>query len=412
MAQKKRQCNMTRRKEEKYCAEHLVVLGRSSIEKQGRDRKRVPCPLDPKHSVWEDQVKNHVKKCSAKRQLEKPTSNWFKEDHNLVGCDAQDSLQAFRDRVGDLDYDKWIPMIRKVYEKVKHEPVRRAIESDSALESRLMELENQKHALQQSSLIGHMKKVGALDRNNVIAEFGCGRGELSRYVCRAMSMDTMDPRDSQDDDDHDSKNRKGGAQKHWLIDRAGPRLKLDSKLVKDFEESGASGEHPIVARTKVDIKDLYIDGEVLEQLGFGKHDKVSAVSKHLCGCATDLTLECLNKSSCKVGAIAIALCCRQLCSYETYPLTGRDWLKENGIDSEGFHSIARMSSWAVCGRRPQPTVHKSGLDYDQREEIGLMCRRIIDYGRVISLRKQGYKVELVQYVDSDISLENVCLLAN
>ncbi len=44
-------------------------------------------------------------------------------------------------------------------------------------------------------------------------------------------------------------------------------------------------------------------------------------------------------------------------------------------------------------------------------EIGFKCKRLIDYGRVLFLREQGYNASLYYYVDRDVTLENCLLVA-
>lgn len=55
--------------------------------------------------------------------------------------------------------------------------------------------------------------------------------------------------------------------------------------------------------------------------------------------------------------------------------------------------------------------HFSGLDHKQREVIGFKCKRVIDAGRVQYLKKFGFDVKLVYYVDAVTSLENCALIA-
>jgi tRNA:m4X modification enzyme len=82
-------------------------------------------------------------------------------------------------------------------------------------------------------------------------------------------------------------------------------------------------------------------------------DRISgtvAISKHLCGCATDLTLRCLlnyRKTGGDIKGIVIALCCHQLCTYESY--INREYLTTNSISKELFEYIALVSTWAICG---------------------------------------------------------------
>ena len=51
------------------------------------------------------------------------------------------------------------------------------------------------------------------------------------------------------------------------------------------------------------------------------------------------------------------------------------------------------------------------LTPEDREEIGVMCKRLIDEGRLRYLRDQGFNSHLVIYIDKAQSLENVALLA-
>ena len=425
---KNRQCNLTRRAAEIYCPEHL--LHASTGSSKDSKRTRIACPLDPNHSVWKDQVKHHITKCQ-KRDLGFPNDPWFKLNcnvgNNVVGENDDYSKEECDD--GQLNWSKWVEILNKVYSQVQHEPIPRIIKQHKGLKDRLQELENQKHAIQQSSLIGHMDDNGIVDynKNNLIIEFGCGRAELSRYLAKSLMIKSLEKTNSK---------TKTSQQRYLLIDRAGPRNKLDGKIIDDYETDQDAVSRklpcPIVRRIKIDIKDLRLDGAIESILGNSDNGNVVAVSKHLCGCATDLTLTSLTNSrivnqcdnDVKFGGLTIALCCRQLCTYETYNLTGRQWLQNHCIDREGFKVILRMTSWAVCGSRrkqgkPQEINnndndnknHASGLNEKQRFEMGLKARRIIDYGRILGLRHAGFTAQLVEYVDSTTSLENVCLIA-
>lgn len=357
---------------------------------------------------------------------------------------SQNEAQPEKTEDESIDYKQWYQKLTEFFDKflAQHEPERQVL-SHKGLEKRLQQLENPKHATQQGSLIGHMEKIGLLDnrhlegtpRDNVIVEFGCGRGELSRYVSRAQLFPTEDEKSKT------ISYNPNELRKFLLIDRAGPRMKFDSKLLKDYneesEETRAGVPEPWIERLRVDIKDLNLN-KALELL-FSKEEStsdrksVSAISKHLCGCATDLTLQCLANntvfpqsqstfSSHRLEGIVIALCCRHLCSYEMYPLAGRQFLKDHQIAStpQEFKVLAKMTSWAVCGRRDpnKPETndgnngqHPSGLEVEERERAGLLARRCIDYGRLVAVRDLGLSANLYEYVSPEVSLENVALVA-
>ncbi|CAN6675081.1 tRNA:m(4)X modification enzyme Trm13p [Trichomonascus vanleenenianus] len=397
---------MTRKADERFCAEHLK-------EQNTHGRKRVPCPVSPGHTVWEDQVHHHVPKCKAAGEV--PRDKWFKLDYNL--SDKSEDKPKLSEITAE-DYRKWAEKAAKLYDSIK-EPITREVLDHPGLASRLSELQNQKHAIQQASLIGHMDKHGLLSDDAVVAEFGCGRGELSRYIARSQVLNQLSRHCAV-----------VGGQKYLLVDRAGPRNKLDGKIAKDLEEletpATSQKQTPQVERSKIDIKDLNLGTAVSELFG-GTCQPVSIVSKHLCGCATDLTLRCLANAGEAVAlrGVAIALCCRQLCNFGMYPDAGRVWLQEHGITAEGFAVLAKMTSWAVCGTRRHngseetSAHHPSGYSEAERQAIGHKVRRVIDYGRLLAVRGServgtaaGYDARLIEYVDPSVSLENICLLVH
>ncbi|KAK5870398.1 hypothetical protein PBY51_025035 [Eleginops maclovinus] len=94
-----------------------------------------------------------------------------------------------------------------------------------------------------------------------------------------------------------------------------------------------------------------------------------------------------------------------------------------------------MSSWATCGMRPanqdapcqDPTTHRgeeeehepaeetdavSGfLPVEEREQVGRLCKQLIDGGRIHFLQQRGFNSKLTRYVSSQVTLENILLTA-
>mmetsp|Transcript_10370 Transcript_10370/g.19878 ORF Transcript_10370/g.19878 Transcript_10370/m.19878 type:complete len:97 (-) Transcript_10370:166-456(-) len=50
-------------------------------------------------------------------------------------------------------------------------------------------------------------------------------------------------------------------------------------------------------------------------------------------------------------------------------------------------------------------------EFSQREkkEIGAMCKRMIDYGRIAFLRRLGFNCTLIRYVPANVTTENILL---
>lgn len=160
----------------------------------------------------------------------------------------------------------------------------------------------------------------------------------------------------------------------------------------------------------------------------------------------------------KLAGVLVALCCHHRCNWPH--LVGKEFFTSLGFSPTEFHIISLMSSWAVCGMRPQKVVssdsthtdtsHKDSCctpsnfvsddhvpsveaaspyptmeDIDKvkgrqtplgyvphpKEPIGLKCKTLIDASRVWYLRQHGFDARLVYFVDQSTSLENVLLIA-
>ncbi len=405
-----RQCSMTRRKNERFCALHLSADLNSQLQndinmsnKNESWKKRVQCPYGPNHTVRVDQYKKHLKRC-PNRPIQ-PKESWYKNDYNL-------SEPITEDIFIDINYSKWIPIVKETFKRLQLdiEEIPEEILTHEGLNNRMSELEVQKHAVQQSSLIGHMEQMQLLDSNNLYIEFGCGRAELSRYVAQAIYLKHTTVKNC-------------NKLRFLLIDRDSCRMKMDTKIIKDYkmlitDHDDNKCKEPKVERIRADIKDVIFD-EAVKLTSPIENQPFIAISKHLCGAATDLTIKCLENhrdSNYIFKAFIVALCCRQKCSYSCFPSIGKKLLLKHGIDMEGFNSIKKMTSWALCGRRQHMehdddgNDHPSGLTIHEREIVGDMCRRIIDYTRVESIKSNGWDAKLVKYVKSDVSKENVCML--
>jgi tRNA:m4X modification enzyme len=106
-----------------------------------------------------------------------------------------------------------------------------------------------------------------------------------------------------------------------LVDRAAVRHKADRELSK--------APHCTFARIKSDIADVSLQ-RVTELQG----KRIVAVSKHLCGGATDLALRAVKIASTPgegataidVHGIAIATCCHHRCTWDQY--VSQAWFTE------------------------------------------------------------------------------------
>lgn len=217
----------------------------------------------------------------------------------------------------------------------EYEEPQEQIKKNEFMESnRLIELSNtiKKHAKQQSSLIQNLFDVELIPSGKIM-EFGCGRAEFSRYINQTIINN--DPYQLQDD-----------LPKYVLIDRGSNRMKFDKKFQDDLMALSKNPEKVkqriAIDRLKLDIKDLKLS-TVIEE-----HDGCLAISKHLCGVATDLTLRCLQNcieetnGKFKLQGICIAMCCRHVCN-------ARDYINPDYIKSflESKHSQINYKTFLV-----------------------------------------------------------------
>lgn len=435
---KNRQCGMTRSSLNNYCSEHLNLyklevgnnlhnpnLNVGNGKEIQDQRKRIPCPLDPKHTVWENQLNKHMKKCNKFKLI-------HSNDDNIFYCkDLNRGQISYTPNETDND----TPTIDQIVQTAKvllnildsnyfNELSTRFKNNKFMNDNRLKELSNQKHALQQGSLIQNLfEYMGDLSNENnsndtsksTIIEFGCGKAEFSRYLNNCYLNNSR------------FKFSKINPPNFILIDRASNRLKFDSKIIKDTLEITKNIE-PKIDRIRIDIKDLKLDAVVSNNNH--NNSKQIVISKHLCGVATDLTLRCLvnsKESLPNLNSMVIAMCCRHVCQARDY--INPDFIKilikqfDCKLDYNTFFScLKKICSWATNGRRhdvqdmDKVTVGENDweITVKQREQIGLCARRIIDQGRLIWVKENlpNRNVELIKYCPKNISLENCAIILN
>ncbi|CAG8487121.1 2237_t:CDS:2 [Diversispora eburnea] len=357
-------------------------------------RERIPCPYDLSH------------KCNSRP---KPNPPYFTLNINCTLPIPQNEERFSLSELNNESLKKLIANVNNWYDQF-------------AQEIKTLILDHEAETRQ-------MARLNLLQEEKCFIEFGSGKGELSYFTKLAVK-------------DHEGKSN------FILIDRKITRCKFDS-AIRDATEKKS-----IVKRIEIDIKDLD-----LSKLDIIKNKKIVAFSKHLCGSATDITLKSLvnySKSDMEkkpIDGIIIALCCHQLCQYHMYPY--HEFLQEIGITKADFKGICAMSSWAICGQRPDKCkednnenkddgdskeknknliknddeeehfyhdsmefteedntrLHYSGLDYHTREALGYKCKRILDFGRYKYLKENGFETELIYYVEPETSLENLALIA-
>ena len=66
---KNRYCKMVPGKNQKYCGEHIMNESGNDLP---ANKLRVPCPIDPSHTCFQNQLKKHLAICNARLEDQPP----------------------------------------------------------------------------------------------------------------------------------------------------------------------------------------------------------------------------------------------------------------------------------------------------------------------------------------------------
>ncbi|XP_066349794.1 tRNA:m(4)X modification enzyme TRM13-like [Miscanthus floridulus] len=423
---KRRHCANSSLPSSQYCGNHLP----ESASGAGR---RVPCPVDPSHTVLEENLEAHVGKCPLKKQVAALTAQpYYSKGINSgagePGCGVTSAeKRAAVYRLTEEEFRSLLGKIRSVHAAASA-AIRESYLITGACDKWMSGQVDrkvpyqEKHVAQQASIVGNMEAFGLLRKGSdevvdgenaavsaqAVVEFGAGRGYLTQVLVDCYGITNV-----------------------FLVERRSYKLKADRSLRQN--------EDVTLERLRIDIEDLKLHGiEALRGLQY------LAIGKHLCGPATDMTMMCClperydqteENGKHSLQGLALATCCHHLCQWKHY--TNKSFLLGLGITEEEFHAMTWFSSWAVDGDHSYPDSpvevedtssevrELEKLDQEiigieriirsipagERASLGSMCKDIIDTGRLLWLGQKGLVADLVSYVPSKISPENRLLIA-
>ena len=349
---KKRFCKLAPMPDSEYCGEHQPA---GVVTKRGR---RVPCPYDPSHSVFETDLPGHLPICNSR-----PRENAYAtEDVNLV----QDRSTGLSERLSIIGNEDLVHRIVGIVE-----PFVERFLQDTPLNAPEVFKDLPRNDAQTKGI------AIQLDTSNIgdysLVEVGAGKAKLAhQFVLQ---------------------NKSNLPKRVYLIDRSRPRAKMDRKI----ENLCGHAE-----RIDCDLKDVDFVKLPLDT------PSVVVVAKHACGEATCFSLVALaNVMKAypeKRFYLALAPCCHQVCNFSSF--CNREILTELGIDSSMFTFIARMSSWSVCA-----IANDDVIGVHKKSELGRMMKLFIDICRTRYLQKFGLTAELRVYCEEQLSPENRVIVA-
>ncbi|XP_035294353.1 tRNA:m(4)X modification enzyme TRM13 homolog [Cricetulus griseus] len=388
---KRRFCRMVAAAGKRFCGEHAGAAEGENA------RKRILCPLDPKHTVYEDQLAKHLKKCNSR---EKPKPDFFIQDINAGLKDEMENPEQLVpfSSLSEEQLENLIKKLRKASEGL-NSTLEDHIMSHPSLNDALNDPKNGdcavKHLKQQVDG-KHRKKNSVFERLQIDIQHLC----LNRIpVLQEGRLPVV------------------GIGKHLCGVATDLALRcLVETYAASFEERN---EEPLAKRIKNDKTEK--ESNILFKEGNEKN---------------------IPEMWTPVAGIVIALCCHHRCDWRHY--VGKEYFKALGLGAVDFYYFQRMSSWATCGMRrtsleasdittkrkddqnSDNDEHDDGgdrltdgstdgvpgiLTAEEKKNIGHLCKLLIDQGRLQYLQQKGFSPALQYYTDPSVSLENVLLTA-
>ncbi|KAJ1462646.1 methyltransferase TRM13-domain-containing protein [Pelagophyceae sp. CCMP2097] len=377
LTKKNRWCNLTAGRDSAFCKEHDPQ----------QSSRRVPCPVDPTHTIPADSVERHVKICNKTRaDAEVRSHDWFAEDVNGGGAGdagadggaARPVEELFRALLA-LDADDY----------GDDEAARGAAEEADG-PAGVMETHADRDAAQGGLILDKLDFFcpGLETADVAFVDLGAGKGGLGAVVRSRLPAAAV-----------------------VLVERSAFKFKKDRVI-------GASGSFE---RVPGDLRDVS-----LEKVASLRGRAVVGVAKHLCGCATDLALKALIQHG-GLCAVAIATCCHHACNWRDY--VGRDHFAAQlrcasaAQAAAEFKLVSKWSSWATGGARAAAlkTEHAAAAaDFSDaaslaprdRLRVGRAAKRILDAGRLDYLTNSGLCADRQKYCAPAYSPENNVILAS
>ncbi|TKR60273.1 hypothetical protein L596_027547 [Steinernema carpocapsae] len=346
---------------------------------------RIPCPNDAKHTVARSELETHLaSRCNARISADP----WIKENVNVTAVKNEVDDGDFRP--SDEELAEVIDLVKKGIDSIDKTVEKRILEAD-LVEKQLKEAEGTinaahvKHLRQISSIIGNLQADDLLkdDETHGIFELGAGKAQLAYWMAKTAPKCQF-----------------------LLIDRMGARNKWDNKAIR---------ENASLKMNRLRCSIEHLDLSKVDSLK--GVERIVSVCKHFCGTATDGGIRCLVnavKNGFEMAGFALAPCCHHKSTFAEY--CGLEFLKSLGIaSSRQFAALRHLATWATCGMKksdPSDRLEQdpNELTPEQKEELGVKAKTILEVGRARYLETIGYEVNVYRYVDAECSPENLLII--
>lgn len=371
----------------KYCGNHQHLL---EGEYSTTGRKRIPCPLDPSHLIFEDMVEKHISVCPlAKKRKRHAEQDHYKENINSGGHgDVSSESISKEDSSGTLEWAQKLALrVLNVHQhifaqessktnpipptqiswKQLHDSIPLCDLSQPELDAGIVEgfkanrikSGGARHIPQLASLVGHLRSIGVLpslesralqpkQRPLTLLEMGAGRGMFGLAAAGVAASNEIPTR-------------------LVMVERTGSRSKADKifrtlpTTTNDTRNSYLKLDAVKWSRLECDLAhvNLPVVLKADDKKGDSDDADIVLIAKHLCGAGTDLALKSMEPIRDQVKSCLLATCCHGICNWNDY--VGRDYLRqvmqeENSTLTFGPLEFDLMRQWCAgsvaCQTKP------------------------------------------------------------
>eukprot|EP00934_Nitzschia_sp_Nitz4_P002950 Nitzschia sp. Nitz4//scaffold195_size40117//32815//34534//NITZ4_007580-RA/size40117-processed-gene-0.17-mRNA-1//1//CDS//3329540377//2940//frame0 len=404
---KNRFCRQRPQEPSVYCGNHQHL----DVQPRSDGRKRIPCPIDPSHLIFEDMVDRHILICPrAKKRKRQEQQPYFEENINCGGhgslgssnhSEAVLSLQWAQKlalRVMEVNTSQFSTEssdMQKALTDITLEDLHAMLPMkdlskpeldagmESAFERHRIKSGGARHIPQLASLVGNLRSMGVIASRSsdapsdaaplILLEMGAGRGMFGLAAAGASAAT-------------------GVPTRLVMIERTGSRSKAD-KIFRTLPTSKEriQNDKPYcfqlqgVQWTRVECDLAHVSlpkvlKSITDQTEAGTTTpRVVVIAKHLCGAGTDLALKAMEPVREQVHACLLATCCHGICDWKEY--VGRDYLRKMMIKEgiafgpEEFNLMRRWcaatvaTTVATAAANSTNTVNQQPDEEDEHGEV-------------------------------------------
>lgn len=407
--------------------------------------ERVPCPLDPNHTVFKNRLQQHLKICTkARDQSVVQRQPFYRRGVNGAGDSVPSALAdaVAVSAAGEEVVRDWMRRISEAWPKAVKQVLGEATCPEGLLEKSVV-LEGgqlahaEKHDVQNQALadlILQDLRLKSKIPGVVLVEYGSGKGGLANAVLRQCPglrcvLVEREPRRHKFENKQDNKEEQVLRLRLDIVDFDLQQFlspALDPQSLPSAADLSGGALKTSTSSTKAEgfgpaerLEELWRAAASFQAAGEWPPSSLLACAKHLCGGATDIALRSLKAASksnvegSNGHMVCVATCCHHRCDIHSY--VNRPFLEGLGLcdSAQDFAQFVSTAGWAVGGfNRSDSTLARRVHDLEKRK-VGMMAKRILDLGRVAWLRQelQLPDATLMDYISKAVTPENMVIVA-